>query len=666
MKSGTEFRADSALERGVPEEKPSQRIGQAAKVILAVLLYGLLFDVFVESWIEPSRTRWLTTTAVVTYGVLTYTLWKRMSWGLRAGATILILLSLLAVSSWMLGSASANHGLMVFRQPPGRTAALVGLLALSLGYWMIARHPGLTVKARLAIALPFLYCALPLLRGIFAAASFEATLRGEGFWEWPPLWLQGGYLGMRILLPLALVAALGSLATNPAMRRPGRVRQSLFEAALILLVLAVVQPSLDGLEGEAQSFEVVGESVSLEKVGENSVLRITLDSFVLEEEVLGEKAPEGSRFLSVTARIANRSAEKRLSIPSVEQTFLLEQGDGTQGRLHPLSGRSNPPLWGSIELAPGEEREVAMIFTASSAQIAEASLVFARTDQGSMAVPLGDPKRMAPPLAGPGVAGELEISVRKAALVEEVAGVSAPEGRAFLSVDLRLRNLRELQPLDTLVSDLSQVVEDRFYVYPPHSLTRQLSPRLATPSSFLAGVPVQGTLVFLVPEEAGDLAFVYHTPEGSISLDLTPARQAPKRPEVGAGPAGDDARVSLSLLARDADVEFPAPSAGHRYVVLDVLLALNVDDPMASFPFQPHEVLELHDEQGRVFRASDVGSLLRRPLGSVELWRDQPARGEVVFSVPDDSSSFTLVLPFSGSPVRLPVPEVLASGSGSG
>lgn len=650
----------------MPDEKPPQRISQAAKAILTVLLYGLLLDVVVEGWIEPSKTRWLTTTAVISYGVLTYILWSRMSWGLRAGTSILVLLSLLATSSWMLGSVSANHGIMVLRQPPGRTAALVGLLALGLGYLMIARHPGLTVKARLAIALPFIYCALPLLRGIFTAGSFEATLRGEGFWEWPPLWLQGGYLGMRILLPLALVAALALLATNPAARRPGRFRLRLFEAGLILLVLAAVQPSLDGWEGGAQESEVVGEKVSRKKVTENAVLRIAVDSFVLEEEVLGEEPPEGSRFLTVTARIANKSAEKRLSIPSVEQTFLLEQGDGTQARLHPLSRSSSPPLWGSIELAPGEEREVAMIFAASSAPIAEASLAFARTDQGSMAVPLGDPKRMAPPLAGPGVAGELEISVRKVALAEEMAGVSAPEGKSFLGVDLRLRNLRELQPLDTLVSDLSQVVEDRFYVYTPHSLTRQVSPRLGTPSSLLAGVPVHGTLVFLVPEEAGDLAFVYHTPEGPISLDLTPARRAPKRPEVGAGPAGEGARVSLSLFARDADAELPAPPAGHRFVVLDLLLTLNVDDPMASFPFQPREVLELHDEQGRVFRASDAASSLRRPLGPVELWRDQPARGEVVFSVPEDSSSFTLVLPFSGSPVRLPVPEGLASGSDSG
>ena len=257
------------------------------------------------------------------------------------------------------------------------------------------------------------------------------------------------------------------------------------------------------------------------------------------------------------------------------------------------------------------------------------------------------------------VAAELGVTAITATGIsdEPPPGYEARPGWRLVTVGLRYTNLRQVDALAAFnVSDFTVLVEDGGYVYPVHAASAGIGSPLARPHTFLPGDPADGPLVFEVPEEAGDLALVHFTSEGALALDLTPEREPAARPVPVAGPSSRGV-VMFDLLAasrRPSEV-----AAGMRIVVLDLELRLEVEHWDQSLSFDPSEGLELRDAEGRVYRPLASLSGLRRPLATVPLWRDQPARGEVGYEVAGDASGLTLVIPFRGNPVQLALPDGL-------
>ena len=79
-----------------------------------------------------------------------------------------------------------------------------------------------------------LYALVPLARALLVAAALPRVLAGEFDWQSLPFWLQGGYLGGAVLLPLALLLALCALGIALVKRRA-----AMWPAIAVVLLLFV-------------------------------------------------------------------------------------------------------------------------------------------------------------------------------------------------------------------------------------------------------------------------------------------------------------------------------------------------------------------------------------------------------------------------------------------
>lgn len=221
--------------------------GGSRRVIAAALtlaLYALLLDGLVEAWVFDSSIKWLTTIVTLAYGGASYLAWKRITWDLRAGLSVLVLLLLLALSAHTVGSVSAEGGYSLLAASTSSVALAICLLALALSALALLRLEVIPRGARIAIGVLLVYAAVPFAVGLVRGIPFDGVFRGEGYWEWPPFWLQGAWIGVNILLPLAFFVVAGVLVADLYRRRFGQLRQRLFEGLCLLLAFQIADPSL--------------------------------------------------------------------------------------------------------------------------------------------------------------------------------------------------------------------------------------------------------------------------------------------------------------------------------------------------------------------------------------------------------------------------------------
>lgn len=428
-------------------------------------------------------------------------------------------------------------------------------------------------------------------------------------------------------------------------------------ARAMVVVIAAVVMALASLATPARAQDEVAGPYPVERTAEGASHRVTIDSYSLALEKLGEPAPDGFLFLVLKGSLVNKSAEKRASVPPAEQSFLLQLGDATIP-LSPLSQDSVYPLWGEVVLEPGEERPFEMIFVLPDRPITSATLVQLAGE--ALAIPIVGEQPPAPTAyaAGPTAKGAAELAVASAEFADSLAGRAAPGGWRYLALELWYTNLDPAAPHNLDLAAFTVLAEDGHYVYAPDALSESVDRTFTSERMYLPRSPISGQLIFLVPADAGDLSLVHFTDDGPLALDLTPDVAAPPAPVVAAGPASGEF-MSLVLYQPRGGGALEAPSENERYIVLDVGLELTVPDAATTFPFDPAEGLVLYDEQGQSYAAATPAEGLTRPLRPLELWRDQPVRGEVAFKVPAQARSFTLAVPLQGAPIELAVPEAV-------
>ncbi|MFB3076510.1 MAG: tetratricopeptide repeat protein, partial [Lysobacterales bacterium] len=98
------------------------------------------------------------------------------------------------------------------------------------------------------------------------------------------------------------------------------------------------------------------------------------------------------------------------------------------------------------------------------------------------------------------------------------------------------------------------------------------------------------------------------------------------------------------------------PGPGGSGLILDIGLALNMNDPLEDLPIDLSGAFELQDSSGRFLKADPAMPGLHRPLGKVVIRRDQIVRGEVAFPGASRVSGQILVLPLASGHVRVGVP----------
>ena len=137
--------------------------------------------------------------------VLNVLLWRRTGWPVKAGLAALTLLGLLTFSVWFAGDV--NQGLMVVQQTPlvvvtAVTGLMVALAGLSL---MQIKMPWWD---RLLIGVVAAYGVAAFVLPLVTDTAYPHLLDGGGFWEGVPFWLQGGFVGVLVVVPAALLMLL--------------------------------------------------------------------------------------------------------------------------------------------------------------------------------------------------------------------------------------------------------------------------------------------------------------------------------------------------------------------------------------------------------------------------------------------------------------------------
>jgi hypothetical protein len=214
-------------------------------------LYALLLESVVEGFVFGSEVRWIALGVVGLYAVASYGLWNRVGPRAKAVAGAAVLLALAAVSAWRLDSAAASGGYSVATLSGSKLAELLSAGALMVGFlavwplgWVPERH---RLKVRVVLALLFAWAFSPFAYGFATGADYDGLFLGRGFWEWPPFWLQGAYLGIAVLLPLALLASIVNVSLSLARRRFTPLSARMFEGLVVVLVALMAAPTLSGL-----------------------------------------------------------------------------------------------------------------------------------------------------------------------------------------------------------------------------------------------------------------------------------------------------------------------------------------------------------------------------------------------------------------------------------
>lgn len=213
-----------------PSPKASGGVGAS---IVSVILALLLIDVAVETFLAGSPLLISVVVVEVLVIVLLALLWSRVGSTMRVMIPLVGLVGLVAWTVVRVG-AGADPALRLATLTLPRIAVALTAVAVL----MAALTPLLLFGRRWYFGLPLtiigLYALVPLARALLVAAALPRVLAGEFDWQSLPFWLQGGYLGGAVLLPLALLLALGAFGAALVKRR-----SAMWPAVAVALLLFV-------------------------------------------------------------------------------------------------------------------------------------------------------------------------------------------------------------------------------------------------------------------------------------------------------------------------------------------------------------------------------------------------------------------------------------------
>ena len=100
---------------------PAGRLSEIGAAGLTLVLWALLVDAAVETFLSGAPVRWWVAGIVAAYLGLAAVVWRasgdRFGWSRRATASLFVLLGVLALSAWM--PDGLTHGVRMLKQPAG-------------------------------------------------------------------------------------------------------------------------------------------------------------------------------------------------------------------------------------------------------------------------------------------------------------------------------------------------------------------------------------------------------------------------------------------------------------------------------------------------------------------------------------------------------------------
>lgn len=242
------------------QEAPTHpsRLQMMGLTVLAVLLYLVLMDAAVESFVSHSPLRWIISGTVTGYVALSVLLWRKLSWTTKASVSFFVLFSLLAFAAWR--PAGSDSPLTLLRQPTSTLLSAATILGILLAGWILARFKFLPWPARVALVLLAAYGVAGFVLGIMARTPYTALLHGGSLWEKVPFWLQGAFLGAVVVLPAALLL---QLLTGVSQIRAGQLADWGRQVLALGMCATITASGITSAAGPVASTTVIPEYTPL-------------------------------------------------------------------------------------------------------------------------------------------------------------------------------------------------------------------------------------------------------------------------------------------------------------------------------------------------------------------------------------------------------------------
>jgi hypothetical protein len=215
---------------------------------LAVLLYLVLVDAAVESFVSHSPLRWIICGTVAAYLALSVLLWRKLGWTTKAWVSFFVLFSLMAFAAWR--PEGSDSPLTLLRQPTSTLLSAATILGILLAGWILVRLKFLPWPARVAILLLAAYGVAAFVLGIMARTPYAALFHGGSLWEKAPFWLQGAFLGGVVVLPAALLV---QLVASVSQIRAGHLRDWGQQVLALGMCATIAASGITGLGGRSVS-----------------------------------------------------------------------------------------------------------------------------------------------------------------------------------------------------------------------------------------------------------------------------------------------------------------------------------------------------------------------------------------------------------------------------
>lgn len=254
--------APSNTTRAAPEGRALRRI--VAHPAVSVLLYLLLVDLAVETFLDDAAVwPWVAGTVVVYLAASAY-VWRRVDSFTKTFLSSVVLFGLVTVSVWFPGGVT--RGVEVLGLSTSLLLSSLSFLVLAFFTTVILRSGYLPDWARLGIALLGAYGLIAFGIAALGQAPYGALFHGTSFWSPLPDWLQGAVLASFVVIPAGVAMRFwGSSRGSAATGSPLRVK-----VLGVLPVLAVLSAALASITGP--HFSAV--AVSLSEDGDERVSEI--------------------------------------------------------------------------------------------------------------------------------------------------------------------------------------------------------------------------------------------------------------------------------------------------------------------------------------------------------------------------------------------------------
>jgi hypothetical protein len=588
--------------------KASSGIGAS---IVAVILALLLIDIAVETFLAGSPLLISVVVAEVLTIVILALLWSRVGPTTRVTIPLIGLTGLVAWAVVRVGG-DADPALRLATLTLPRI--VVALTAVAVA--MAALLPLFVFGRRWYLGLPLtlvgLYALVPLARALLAAAALRRVLAGEFDWQRLPFWLQGGYLGGGVLLPLCLLVALVALGVALVRRRSALWPAA---AAVVLLFCSLAAGAEILRAGRPTVVHVAVAPV---------LVRVSLAPAVRQDEAGGAQvaAPGVGTTAAGTAQPSDASSGPPPA--AVAPVAVAQVGQGISNKaieVRALGARTLPAVGGRTA-GPGRE------------------FVVVETSWKNI-IPLTkvNRKKASDRTAGAGSLG--------------FGGGATSQDRAQDEANTTLEPTKfEIGPLATHV----WLVTDG-----PRAEALDVDATSETPGHLgpdSIGIPAlndvrSGSLVYEAPASSQSLSLlVLDSINGHL---LIPIRGTAPRPASGLGGASrSNSAVDLAVTAVNW-TDGPADRPGTRTLIVG-LKGISRQEAIADIPFGEYGFLQT--DQGCVAGPERGSEAVARPLSPMGRFPPfAPSEGQLAFVVPADSKSATLLLRVQqpGGSLDLPV-----------